>query len=158
MIHHLLHPDERLLVACFEELGRFRRSCDPAILNGLQERFASRCGSEADELISQALLVDRLFALTGMLALQGDSSDYAAAAVPQEALRLLAIIEAAQTSRVQLEALLNGDDRLDPGGMALFSRFAALLLSCVLLSCGLRLPARGQHRAACVRERSKCGA
>lgn len=136
-IHHLLHPDERLLVACFEELGRFRRSYDPAILDDLQARLAPRCGAQAEEIVSHALLVDRVFALTGVITAPGEAREGAAAIEPHAALRLLAAIEAAQSSRLRLEAMLSGEGRPDPGGTVVVVRFAALLLGC-----GLRLPAR----------------
>lgn len=136
-IHHLLHPDERLIVACFTELGRFRQSYDPAILNALRARFAARCSGQAEELVSQALLVDRIFALTGMSAPPAEREESVAGAEPAGAMRLLAAIEAAQTSRLRLEAILNGEGWLDPAGTTLVVRFAALLLGC-----GLRLPPR----------------
>jgi hypothetical protein len=136
-VHHLLRPDERLVVACFDGLRHFRESYDPSILACVRIALASRCGGRADAVLSQALLVDRVLdpEESGRGAWDGQN--------PQDgALGLLAIVEAAQSSQTRLQALLRAAPHVDADRVQLIVRFAALLLVC-----GLRLPRRDEERA-----------
>ena len=138
IVHHLLRPDERLIVECFAELVRFRQSYDPLILATLRSRLAPRFGRASEAILSQALLVDQL--LTA--GLSADPEDRSGRRTASDAeLRLLALIEAAQSSRSRLEILLLRETgEFDAGQGYILVRFAALLTAD-----GVSLPRREDH-------------
>ena len=138
-VHHLLRPEEAALVACLRDLQRFGESFEQTHLRAAERSLAGSCGSGARGVVSQGLFLVRILVEDGVLRRRyavpravrswrrGDGAD----------MRLLGLIEAAQSSRPRLEALLMQEAGPSPELVFVLLRFAALLLSA-----GLRLPRR----------------
>ncbi len=138
-IHHILCPDEAAVLACLRDLLRFHDRFDNQLLASAERAIAERCGSSASLIVSQGLFLARILVEDGVLPTR--LAPQAAASVERsanpEGLGLLALVEAAQSSRNRLETLLLAAARPTPELVFVMIRFAALLLSA-----GLRLPRR----------------
>ncbi len=121
------------------DLQRFGDDFEQTYLDAAERRLAGLCGSSARAIVSQGLFLARILAEDGIA--QTPSGPREAPQSCRRAdgadMRLLALIEAAQSSRNRLEALLRQEARPTPELVFVLIRFAALLLSA-----GLRLPRR----------------
>ncbi len=129
-VDHLLCADEAALLACMRDLQRFGDDFEQTYLDAAERRLAGLCESSARAIVSQGLFLARILAEDGIA--QTPSGPREAPQSCRRAdgadLRLLALIEAAQSSRNRLEALLRQEARPTPELVFVLIRFAALLV------------------------------
>ncbi len=138
-IHYLLCAEEDAVIGCLRDLQRFGETFEQFHLDAAERALAGPCGSSARAIVSQGLFLARIMAEDGVS--PGHEAKPLSAHVWRRAdkgdMRLLALVEAAQSSRSRLESLLREEARPSPELVFVLIRFAALLLSA-----GLRLPRR----------------
>ncbi len=136
-VHHLLSAQESALVSCLRDLQRFSDCFEPSWLEAAERSLARPCGSSARAIVSQGLFLVRILAEDGVSPRPTGTSEATMRGCEPGDMRLLALIEAAQSSRSRLESLLRDEPSASPELTFVLLRFAALLLTA-----GLRLPRR----------------
>ncbi len=138
-VHHLLSADEAALVGSLRDLQRFNDCFEQSCLDAAERALAGPCGSGARAVVSHGLFLVRILAEDGVSqrppASQPTVQPWRRAGAGD--MRLLALVEAAQSSRSRLEELLTDEANASPELIFVLMRFAALLLTA-----GLRLPRR----------------
>ncbi len=144
-VHHLLSADEAALIGCLRDLQRFDDCFEHSCLEAAERTLAGPCGSGARAVVSQGLFLVRILAEDGVSQrpYPPNPGTQPWRRAEQGDMRLLALIEAAQSSRSRLEGLLTNEVNASPELTFVLMRFAALLLAA-----GLRLPSRERGASA----------